>query len=737
MHSPHGPHTPTRARPYDTSTTRKPRTRRRRVCAIAIALAALLWWLFPGIASAHAHLTQADPSPDSVLARAPSVASFVFDEPLNPALTRVAVLDAAGRAVTARHGYLAAGHDGELWQLPLPRLAPGTYSVLWTSESATDGHVMSSFYTFRVATAGASDRLAAVSGSAAGAMGGASAGGDTLFAIGNGAAVVALFAWLGQVAQALWLGALVIELAVLGPARRGGESPEARLARLATPRSWRLGIAALIGAAVSAFAEMVSLAVQGTGGDWGTALSPATLAGMLSSQNGEITIARFAVIGAALFIALRVRVPSATAAPISSIGPAPADEWASETAAIVAPWMVRARYAAPSWATARLSLVVLAGIYMLLVALSGHAANISPLWLSAGVDWLHLICTAAWVGGIAVLAFAVMPARRGLRPELRAPAILPLLDRFSPVAYVAVATLALSGLYNATSHLHQPAMVAQTIYGHLLLLKSALVGVLMAMSASHVRWLRPLIARAQQSLGLRSFNADPARALATVHEGLASLAGRLRVEAVVGALVLLATALMGQTLPASNAQAAPASNVTSAASGTTMVMPPGPSGAASAMPAGHGGATLAMPAGRGSISGVMTRGDLRARLSVTPPQVGAMRLSVTVWERGRRLTSDDGAVVIHLYPAAQPELRATLDGTPDGTRFGAAGSLALDGTWHADVLVRTALVDRYRTLPFVFRVGAHARFLTVLGRQAPSHSSSRQARTRGGGMGSP
>ena len=44
----------------------------------ALPLAAALWLLVPGVASAHAHLVQADPAPDSVIAHAPSVASFVF-----------------------------------------------------------------------------------------------------------------------------------------------------------------------------------------------------------------------------------------------------------------------------------------------------------------------------------------------------------------------------------------------------------------------------------------------------------------------------------------------------------------------------------------------------------------------------------------------------------------------------------------------------------------------------------
>src|ERR687885_1621051 len=152
------------------------------LCAVALSL------LVPGVASAHAHLVQADPAPDSVIAHAPTVASFLFDEPLNPALTRVRITDAGGHPVTTDTGHLAPGHHGELWELRLPQLPAGTYSVFWTSESATDGHVMSSFYTFRVAPSGGAARLGAVTGAAAGVYGGGAGGGSGVAVSGGGGA---------------------------------------------------------------------------------------------------------------------------------------------------------------------------------------------------------------------------------------------------------------------------------------------------------------------------------------------------------------------------------------------------------------------------------------------------------------------------------------------------------------------------------------------------------------------
>ena len=627
--------------------------------AAACGLAAVLLMRSGGTASAHAHLVQADPAPDSVIAAAPRVATFVFDEPLNPALTRVRVTTATGTAVTTTPGHLAPRHNGELWRLPLPALRPGTYSVIWISESATDGHIMSSFYTFRVASSGGTAGAGAVTGTAGGVYGGGAGAGGVSGRPG-GAVAVALTTWLGLMAQALWLGALMIDLAVLWPARQAWETPEAHLAAAAGRRLCRLTQASLIIVLVALIAEALSLALQGTGGDWGRAIAPATIRGILSGQNGLLLQARVIVLMVSLVISALARAPRAE--PLSA-PPQPIPQ----ALGIVAPILPIS-----SWALTRGTLIFLAVTYMRLVAMSGHAADVTPTWLSYAIDWLHLLGTAAWVGGIAALAYAVLPLRHRLPADERAPAVLPLLDRFSPVAYLAVGTLALSGLYNAVNHLDAPARLADTTYGQVLVLKIGLVGLLIMLSATHVRGLRPRIARAQ-----RRGHAG-ADAAASVHEGLATLAARLRLEAGVGAAILLATALMGQTLPPRSAPTATA-------------------GVSSAVPT--------------SITGLATTGDLRGQLTVAPPAVGATIVTLQIWEHGVPLTAGTAAAIVHLFPATHPTLRATLDPVEHGGRFSGRGSLATSGTWRADVLVRTLTVNDYRTLPFTFTVGPDAAFL--------------------------
>jgi len=650
------------------------------------ALVAAVLWLFapPGLASAHAHLVRANPAPDSIIAHTPSVASFTFDEPLNPALTRVHISDTTGRPVVTDIGHLAAGHDGELWQLTLPRLASGTYSVFWTSESATDGHVMSSFYTFRVAPTGSVGAAAAVTGTAAGSYGGGAGSSSGELGLDAGAVATAVLQWVGLMAQALWLGALLVELLVLAPARRVRETLAARLAWHAASRLWWLVRLAPVVVVWALAGEVVSLALQGTGGDWGRALAPDTLAGILSSQNGHLVLLRFVILLVALVLVGGARVPAI--APLTSAEAAHPRR--SRHAVGIVAWPLSRGATLSRWEAVRLPLALLAALYMLLVALSGHAADVQPLWLSYSVDWLHLICTAAWAGGIAALAYGVAPLRQGLPPAERALALLPLLDHFSPVAYVAVAALALSGLYNAVNHLDAPAVLVTSTYGQLLIVKLALVTLLMVLSATHVFGLRPRIVRAQQDTARDTHDMT---ATATVHEGLATLGARLRLESGVGAAILLATALMGQTLPS-------ATSTTSAASSTALA----PATAAT------------VPA---TISGAAATDDLRGTLTVAPPAVGATTFTLAISERGAPLTETSAAAIIHLYPAGRPALLAPLDTVAQRAHFSVRGSLASAGIWRADVLVRTATAPDYRTLPFTFTVGPGAAF--VASRQNP------------------
>jgi hypothetical protein len=198
----------------------------------------------------------------------------------------------------------------------------------------------------------------------------------------------------------------------------------------------------------------------------------------------------------------------------------------------------------------------------------------------------------------------------------------------------------------------------------LLLIKLALIAVIMALSASHVFVTRPRLRR--QDLG--SLSRVTARAYA-------SLATRLRIEPVLGVLILLCVALMGQVAPSASVFNATVVQVVGDQGGTVT---------------------------GGPIAATGELGDLTVNLQINPADVGQSQLTATVSERGRPIT--DGQVRIKLSMPTNPDLGvAFVETTPTAGSYAGTGDLVQEGLWRADVLVRTRDdPDEFRDVPFVF-----------------------------------
>jgi putative copper export protein/methionine-rich copper-binding protein CopC len=506
----------------------------------ALLLGAFLLLLSPGVASAHALLVQSNLIPGATISSAPSMAQWVFNEPLNATLTKTDVVDSAGNVLTTSPGSIAPGNN-EMWQQSLPQLPDGTYTVNWRSESAQDGHVAKSSYTFQVASTGAAPQLGPVPMSFNGDPGSGSG-----LEVPSGTLPYIVIHWIFLTAGAVWLGALLIEVLVLGRPGRLASAPEQRLIQLARPRVWRFVQIAPAVALVALLGEQVAQGFLATD-SLSSALSPSTIGGELNSQYGYFAVARLILLIIALLLAFLARVPAAEPDPPPQPAAAarPQQRGAAGSPLAQRAWAVdRPRIAGIDVA---LPLTGIALVYMLLVAWSGHAVDISPLWLGLAGDWVHLVGTGAWIGGIAALAWGPLSLQQKLLPHERAYGVLPLLDRFSPIAYAAVAGLVLSGLFNAANLIPTPGDVTSTVYGQLAILKSVLVIVLAVLSASHTFLLRPWIGRMERAADSGQdergiFEAD-------AEQGLGVLPERLRFEAYIGAVILLAASVMSQTKP--------------------------------------------------------------------------------------------------------------------------------------------------------------------------------------------
>jgi methionine-rich copper-binding protein CopC len=99
-------------------------------------------------AAAHAFLDHADPRVGGTVHESPRTVRLWFTQPLEPAFSRVHVVDASGKTVDADDAHVDPS-DATLLTVTVPALAPGTYRVQWRVVSV-DTHVTEGDYTFEI-----------------------------------------------------------------------------------------------------------------------------------------------------------------------------------------------------------------------------------------------------------------------------------------------------------------------------------------------------------------------------------------------------------------------------------------------------------------------------------------------------------------------------------------------------------------------------------------------------------
>ena len=157
-----------------------------------LAVVSMAW--ASGPAHAHALLTASAPADGASVEQPPTHALLTFTEPLDPALSRVRVLDGSGTEVELDETETLAGPPAQL-RVALGQLPQGTYTMTWRTTSLLDGHTTTGSVAFGVgvpAVAAGTEGAQAVEGTPAPTV--ASVAGRWLFYVGVvlmlGAAVV-------------------------------------------------------------------------------------------------------------------------------------------------------------------------------------------------------------------------------------------------------------------------------------------------------------------------------------------------------------------------------------------------------------------------------------------------------------------------------------------------------------------------------------------------------------------
>ena len=167
------------------------------------------------------------------------------------------------------------------------------------------------------------------------------------------------------------------------------------------------------------------------------------------------------------------------------------------------------------------------------VAWAGHGIGGAglPGSVHLAADFVHLIATAAWVGGL--LPLAIMLAAAGRASSLAVARTVSM--RFSAYGIVAVGALFFTGAINTWYLAGSIRALTETDYGHLLLVKIALFLIMLGLATFNRLWLTPALAA----------NAGQGR----MRDAFWQLRRNVAIEIGAGATILSVVAVLGVTPP--------------------------------------------------------------------------------------------------------------------------------------------------------------------------------------------
>ncbi|MBI4588843.1 MAG: CopD family protein [Candidatus Rokubacteria bacterium] len=191
------------------------------------------------------------------------------------------------------------------------------------------------------------------------------------------------------------------------------------------------------------------------------------------------------------------------------------------------------------WAAFRGEGILLGATGLGLMAWAGHAAAVEPWGLAAtGADALHLLAVGVWLGGLGPLCLLLRMAGQPAGADARPFAVLAARS-FSQVAFVAMLTLAATGVWNSWHQVGNFASLAGTRYGRLLLLKLGLLLPIVALAAVNRLRLLPALSGEVDAVG---------------RPAMRRLALFVGIELALGAAILAVVILMASTPPGRHTQ---------------------------------------------------------------------------------------------------------------------------------------------------------------------------------------
>lgn len=549
-------------------------------------------------ASAHATLVSTDPADGARLAVAPEAVALEFSEGVSVDAGYVRVLSAEGERVDAG----AATADGAVVTTPLPSDLPDASYVVTYRVMSGDAHPISGAYAFVVGDGELVSATSAASGE----------GTDP-----GVAAALSVARWIGFAGIALGLG-VPVYLLVCWPAGWG------------VPLMRRMTSAGLTAVVVGGALTFLLQGPYAAGSGLASMFDPSLLATTASSSPGVAVLLRV------LFAySLTVLLPLA--------------------------WGGRG---SPPF-----SVVLVFGVHavalVLTVAAVGHPAAGPLPGLAVSVTATHVAAMSVWLGGLAALLAGV------LRSGASASDLGSALPKYSKLAFGAVVVLVVTGVFQSVREVGSPAVLLSTTYGWLLVAKLVLVVCLLAVAGVSRVWVQQHLGTAGRRSPSRRVAAPTFAAVGgggvidraagekvaipgtPATDDVRSLRRSVLLEAVIGAVVLVVSAVLVGTPPARSAISQPIE------------------------------VTLPLMSDDGDVAA----GSVQ--VSVDPASAGPNILHVYLFDREGRLAQPQ-EIRVTLTEAAQQIGPLDVDLVPGGPGHVVGDGMAIPspGTWTLSVLAR-------------------------------------------------
>jgi uncharacterized membrane protein len=162
----------------------------------------------------------------------------------------------------------------------------------------------------------------------------------------------------------------------------------------------------------------------------------------------------------------------------------------------------------------------------------------APTWGLSLAYWLHMLATVAWIGGLAAVVLLVLPtARKSLDPSGYAAFLENLHRRFDPIAWLSLAVLVGTGLFQMSASANYKGFLAISNLWAAAILTKHLVFLVMTGLSAYLTWgVLPALRR----IALLKAHGRDAPGLESLQRREALL---LRLNFILGILVLGLTAI--------------------------------------------------------------------------------------------------------------------------------------------------------------------------------------------------